>query len=335
MRKLHLLALIAISAWGGFGALAACTSETVVTNDAGTDAGTQDVVQPTVDVVDPPKDAGAEDVLTDAGLKLESYAETVATAMCNALARCCFGNASLDAGDPIDGGTFDRAECQGLYKLLGFESSNVGLAITQENVVLNQAKGAECLAKIDALACNLDGPSLKQIRAACFEALQGQLPNGAPCRTSLECQDGHFCMPFGSDAGSEDAGPDAGSEDAGPDASPAPTGFCTPLRKEGENCSVIDTGDPNVDSIASEIACSQRGGGDTGLRCDSYDFDAGGWRPRSEWTCQKTVPNGAGCNTTVWCSEGICDPGDELEKYICEPMLVYFNKFACQAHVNH
>lgn len=328
MGKPHLLAVITISAWGGLSALAACSSETVVIGND--DAGTQDVVQPPVDVVEPPpEDAGTQDVITDAGLNAENYADTVARAMCNALAKCCFGNASLDAGEPVDGGTFDRAECQGVYRVLGFESSNVGLELTQENFIINQAKGAECLAKIDALACNLDGPSLKAIRAACFQALQGRLPNGAPCKTSLECQDGHFCLPLGPDAGL-----DAGSNDAGADAAPAPTGICTPLRKEGENCSVVDTGNPEVDSIASEIACSQRGGGDTGLRCDSYDFVLGDWRPRSEWKCQKTVPNGEGCNTTVWCSDGICDPGDNLDKYICEPMRVYFNKYACQAHVN-
>lgn len=323
MNKLRLLCLSSLTSIALTGALVACSSDdTIVTNDdAGADAAQPDGSDQ--DVNQPPTDGGP-DVITDAGLKVETYAEQLAATMCNALTKCCFGNANVPDGGTVDGGsevgsgTFDHAECQNLYARLGFENANVGLATTTQNVVVNQAKGAECIAKIDALMCDLSGASLKEIRSACFEALEGQLKNGAACKTSLECEKGLFCLP--GDGGVVDA--DGGSN-----------GTCAPLRTQGQPCSIQDTGSDESDSTASEIACSWRGGGDTNLRCASYDDT--GYKPnRADWTCEATVANGEICNTTVSCSNGICDPGDDFMKYTCEPVLTYFNKFACSAHVD-
>jgi hypothetical protein len=318
MNRLHFFGFVSFATMGLAGAVVACSSDdTIITEDG----GLPDVNQPDTNV----PDADKPDVVVDAGLKVETYADQIAETMCNALTRCCFGNANVPDGGAVDGGdagagSFDRSECLGLYSRLGFESSNVGLAVTTKNIVVNQAKGAECIAKINSLMCNLDGVSLKAIRAACYDALEGQLGNGQPCRVSLECTKGHFCLP--GDGGAVD---DAGTV----------LGTCAPLRAEGENCNVRDTGNNANDSVAAEIACSSRGGGDTSLRCASYDSTTGAYKTdRSTWTCEPTVANGEICNTTVSCSNGICDPGENFDKYTCEPMLTYFTKYSCSAHVN-
>jgi len=319
MKNLRLFFFVSSTAVGLAGALVACSSDDVIVSpDGGTDSdagGQPDATQPV--------DGGAADtgpdVITDAGLKVETYADQVADTICNALTRCCFGNSNVPEGGVVDGGTFDRGECLRVYATLGFESSNLGLATTQQNVQVNQAKGAECIAKINSLMCELSGTSLREIRSACFSALEGQLQNGAPCRTSLECASGLFCLPSDGDGGVGDGGI---------------VGACAPLRKAGENCSIQDTGDPEADSVGAEIACSWRGGGDTNLRCASYDIVSGAYKTdRLEWTCEPAVANGAFCNTTVSCADGICDPGEVFDKYTCEPVLTYFNKFSCEAHI--
>ena len=322
MKHLRLFFFVSTTALGLAGALVACgDGDTVITDDAGTDAAPPDVTQPDGSDGADAADSGA-DVIVDAGLKVETYAEQIADTICNALTRCCFGNANVPEGGTVDAGdagagTFDRGECLNLYSRLGFESSNFGLAIAQGNVVVNQAKGAECIAKINGMMCDLTGASLKEIRSACFLALEGQLKNGDACRTSLECSAGLFCLPG-----------DGGAGDGGV------VGTCEPLRTAGQNCSIQDTGDPAVDSTTSEIACSWRGGGDTNLRCASYDAVTGAYKEdRSQWTCEPAVANGAICNTTVSCADGICDPGENFDKYTCEPVLTYFNKFSCSAHI--
>ncbi|MBN9166035.1 MAG: hypothetical protein BGO98_21220 [Myxococcales bacterium 68-20] len=321
MSKLHLFCYVSLATLGLTGALVACSSDdTIITNNDGGPNPTADAGVPDAE---PSDDAGPD--VTDAGLKVETYAEQVADTMCNALTRCCFGNANVPDGGTVDGGesgsgVFDRAECLGLYSRLGFENANVGLSTTTKNVVVNQAKGADCIAKINALMCNLDGASLKAIRSACFEALEGQLKSGEACKTSLECASGLFCLP--GDGGVVVA--DGGSN-----------GTCAPLRTKGQPCSLQETGNDEVDSTASEIACSWRGGGDTSLRCASYESTTGSYKAdRSTWTCEPTVANGEICNTTVSCADGICDPGDDFDKFVCEPVLTYFNKFACSAHVD-
>lgn len=316
MKALRLIFTVSFAATGFAGGVIACSSD-----DPGTglpDAGIEPDAAP-FDDADAP-DAGP-DVITDAGLKVETYAEQIANTICNALTRCCFGNADVPEGVVVDGGdagsgAFDRAECLDVYAKLGFESSNLGLSVSHQNVQVNQAKGAECIAKINSLMCDLTGASLKEIRSACFSALEGQLQDGAPCRTSLECEKGLFCLPG-----------DGGVGDA--------VGACAPLRTAGQSCSIQDTGEPSADSTASEIACSWRGGGDTSLRCASYDSVTGGYKvDRSQWTCEPAVANGESCNTTVSCADGICDPGEAFDKYTCEPVLTYFNRFACAAHID-
>lgn len=311
------------------GTLVACSSDDdpIISNDAGGPDGSKPDVADRPDASDEDVvDSGKPDVVTDSGLKVETYADQVANTLCNALTRCCFGNSNVADGGIVDAAayeadaasTFNRNECIGLYETLGFESSNVGLETTKSNVVVNQAKGADCVAKINTLACNLDGASLKTIRAACFGALEGQLANGAPCKATLECNSGAFCL-------------GAGTSDAGTPL----TGTCAPLRTQGQSCDIQNTGTDSTDSNAAEVACSHRGGGSNNLRCASYDPTTGAYKTdRAGWTCEPAVANGEICNTTVSCLNGICDPGDNFDKYTCEPVLTYFNKFACTNHLD-
>lgn len=315
------------------GVLAACsdddTAATVTPPDASTDTGGRidGNVKPDTGGEDGGTDSGTDSGV-DAGLKLDTFADLIANSLCNTLTKCCFGNANVPDGGAVDGGTFNRSRCVDVYSDLGFENSLIGSdAITKGNVTLDQNKGAECLAKIANLTCSLTGADLKAARAACFGALTGKLGANQPCRASLECAPGNFCLPD-ADAGTSDAG--AGS---------VVIGKCAPLRGQGGNCSIVDTtgscADQNcvydqsiLDSNIAEEACSYRGGGDTNLRCSSYDPGTDTYNARNLWTCQPTIANDQGCNSTVWCSNGICDP---TQAYQCKSPVTYFTPDSCNS----
>ncbi len=309
MKNLRLLAFATGGLMVATGLLVgACSSDDTVVTAPGTDSGT-DTSKPDTGTPDVSVPDSGPDAPFDGGFKPPTYSNTIAEAMCKALARCCFGNANVPEGGAVDGGTFDRQECLNLYGDLGFESSNDGYdEVDAGSVSLDQAKAADCVAKIDALACELTGTAMQTIRTACFGALTGKRGNGQSCLRSIECAPGHFCNP---------------ADDGG-------LGTCTPLRGEGENCSTVNSGNDDSDSFIAEEACSYRAGGDTGRHCDSYDYTNGVYRARQDWTCQPNVANGQGCNLTGWCASGICDPND----FTCKSPLQYFSKYSCEAHVN-
>jgi hypothetical protein len=332
MKRLHLFAIASVSATFLTGVLVACSSDdTVVSSpDAGglPDANEPDTAQPPVG--DAATDAPQPEV--DAGFNVDTYSDKIADTLCNALTRCCYGDSNVPDDGGVDGGAagsgaFERSACLHIYDAIGFENSNAGVNSTKENIVVNQAKANECLANINTLACSLDGAGLKTIRASCFAALEGQLKQGDGCKTSLECGAGLFCDP-GLDGG--------GAADAGI------RGACAPLRGEGGNCSIVDTGNPAADSYVGEEACSSRGGGDTNLRCDSYydgDMPADdgpignpdGYRDdRSTWKCRAQVDNDHICNTSVSCANGICNPS---VGYYCESPSVYFLENICSSYI--
>lgn len=315
MKNLRLLALAtgALVVPTGF-LLGACSSDdTVITPDSGTDAQV-DSPGPDVQVDTGPGDAGPD--AFDGGYKVDTFAAQVAEEMCGSLTRCCFGNANVPDGGAVDGGTFNKEQCVRVYKAVGFESSLQGeSAAADENLEVDQVAAADCLSKIDALMCNLTGASLQEIRTACFAAIKGKLGNGQPCRASIECQKGHFCLPSA----------DAGAADGGV------VGACAPLRAQGQSCDIYQGGSDEEDSVRDEQACSWRGSGDTNLRCASYDFVNDQYKPRNQWTCEPTVANNQGCNSTVWCAQGICNPDNN---YVCESPIEYFNQFSCEAVVN-
>jgi hypothetical protein len=309
--------------------VAACSSDDTVVpgNDAGPiEAGTDTKQPPDEDVAtDASKDNNVVD--TDAGLTTQNFFRRVAEEVCGALTQCCFGKTDVPDGGAVDGGTYNAGKCIGTYRRIGFEGSNFGVdAILPSNVDIDQVKGKECLDKLDKLVCNLPGATLQDVRAACFGAIKGKLTAGQDCRSSMECSTGLFCNPVG-------ATPDGGAVDAGPDGGlgGAIIGKCIVLRTVGQSCNIYDTGDPDFDSQTNEDACSNRQSGTPPLRCDSYDFGAQAYKPRNQWTCQPPVANGQGCNTTVWCKDGICNPDNG---YKCESPLLYFNGAACNSVVN-
>lgn len=310
--------------------LVACSSDdnaVTITPDGGADTGGGGGNDSSTDKDTGGKDAGVdanEGGPFDAGLKIDSWARTMAEAMCDYTTRCCFGQTNVPDGGALDGGgTFNRAKCVDLLTEFGFEGSTIDDdAIALGNVTFDQAKGKSCLDSIAALPCSLTGAQLKTTRAVCFGALTGKVTNGQPCRSSIECAPGHYCNPD-SDAGF--VGGDGGEPGS------FVVGKCAPLSGVGGNCSMLETGGPGSneeinDSLRSEEACSYRGSADTNLRCETYDFDAGAYRPRSEWKCAAQVAKGQGCNSTAWCADGICDP---IANYVCASPVTAFSPANC------
>lgn len=304
--------------------VAACSdSEVVATVDGGPpDSATPETSRPDANV----EDSDVPDVVTDApnpdaGLKLDTYANEVAGALCDALTRCCFGLTNVPEGGAVDGGTFDRPECIALYREAGFESSLYHSdALTKGNVTLDQAKGAECLQKIRAMSCNISGADFKAVRTSCFAAVTGKLAANQPCRSSIECAPGHFCSPDQPDAALNGVGTTV-------------YGKCAPLKASGQNCSILEGGQGNNnDSLFAEEACSYRAGGDTGLHCDSWDDVNNDFAARNEWTCKAGVANGETCNSSVWCADGLCDTASGDFK--CKSPQQFFSGTQCAEHVN-
>jgi hypothetical protein len=235
---------------------------------------------------------------------VEQFASEVENQLCSRLTDCCFAQPGLPNGGQLDGGRYSREACATLYKNIGFEFSTRGAGqIDGGEATIDKEKGRACLAEIQLMSCNLAGTDMTRIRATCFDALAGTRAVGQPCETALECQRGLFCDGDGGLSG----------------------GSCAPLRSDGGACSVYNTGrGPDYDSVVSEEACSWRGGGDTKLRCDSYDFGLGDYRPRDEWRCRPQVGLDAGCNSTVWCKDGICD----IDGYECKsPVRIFFKDY--------
>lgn len=257
----------------------------------------------------PPADAGVDAPV----IPVLDYAGLVADGLCSSLTRCCFGDANLADGGAVDGGDgttrhYDAAQCRTLYRSLGFEYSNIGADQADAGVVVDPVKAQACLDQVKALPCDLPGDKLEEVRASCFEAVVGQRKIGEPCHGSVECAKGAFCDVSGSDGG--------------------PLGTCAALRGQGQSCGVVNTGNISTDSESAEEACSWRGGGDTNLRCASYEADGGAYiQDYAQWTCQPTVALGEICNTTVSCEKGICDID---QNYICASPVNYFGRI-CQA----
>jgi len=283
--------------------LFACSSDgTVVTKDGGSDAPTTETGSDDGGA-DGGSDTGPDGTsATDAALNLASLPGKIAEATCKALARCCFGNANLDGGAPVDGGIYDKATCLSDFTNTGFEFSNTGAAkAAAANVQIDQAKGVECLSKVEALPCTTPAATFHAARAACFDAFKGKVANGAACTVSMECGATSFCK--------EAAG---GS-------------MCAALRTVGQACG--DYQDPlNNTDKASEI-CNHRASGQPPLYCDNYDFTAGDFKQDpNTWTCKAAVANGQRCTFSDWCAAGICNA--ENGALTCDPQLDYF-KLGC------
>jgi hypothetical protein len=264
--------------------------------DTGTDGGGMD------GGMDSPIDAPSQ---VDAGLTLLTFANQVADAMCSTLSRCCYGDAKLDGGAPVDGGTYDRAHCTNVFTAAGFEGSLIGFGGLTGKAALDQTNGADCLQKLSALTCNLAGTEFDAARTACFAALRGTQAVAQPCSRSIDCAPGNFC----------DA-PDGGA------------GTCAALHAAGGGCATFNTGDQNKDLTLADDVCSYRAGGTPKLFCDTIDF-AAGVRPTADWKCAAALPNGSNCANSLWCNAGICDPNTN----ICSSPEGYFPMSFCSTFV--
>lgn len=333
--KLRFLALTAVGSMTAFAALlVACGDDDDGIDVPAIDSGTADRNVP---------DTGSEDldagsVPVPDGAAIETFRGQLGTALCGSLARCCFGSSSfadgglVDASTYGDGAYFNAALCPATVRAFGFENSSVGIdAVDAGTVGIDPVKAVACISKLNALSCSLTGAELAAARADCYKALVGLKAEGAACNAQIECANGTFC-----------ANPDGG------------TGVCTKLSGNGGPCNFFPYARPAVlddagvelereiaNAKANEVACSTRAGGDTQLHCNSYDPAAidetnpNGYRPQSEWKCVPNIANNddtAGCNDTVWCADGICNPapanpGDEVGEYVCRSPLDYFGTF--------
>lgn len=297
--------------------LGACGDDTeVVTLDGG--GGTDGTVAPDTSRIDATTDSPSNDsgvdapvdapfVDIDSGLKLDTFAARVADAMCNTLARCCYGDAKLDGGAPIDGGgTYNRGACLSVFDGVGYEGSLVGFQGSASKTSINQTQGADCLKRIEALTCNLGGVEFQAARAACFGALVGKQAAGQPCARSVDCAPGNFC-----------------------NAPAGGAGTCNALAAANGDCSSFNTGDENKDLALADEICSYRASGAPKLFCDSIDL-ANGVKPRAEWKCAAAKINGQDCANSLWCSDGLCNP----DTLTCTTPLGVFPQTFCSTFVN-
>ncbi len=271
------------------------------TADTGTDGGGTDASTDSP-IADGPTDSPSP----DAGLTLLKFADQVADAMCSTLSRCCYGDANLDGGAPVDGGgTFDRAHCISLFTASGFEGSLKGFGGLAGKASLDQTSGADCLQKLSALTCNLAETEFDAARTACFAALRGTQAAAQPCSASIDCAPGNFC-----------------------DAPGGGAGTCAALRAVGDGCATFNTGNQNTDLALADNVCSYRASGTPKLFCDSIDF-AAGVKPTTDWKCAAALPNGSNCANSLWCNAGICDP----DTNICTSPEGYFPMSFCSTFV--
>jgi hypothetical protein len=170
--RLVLVAVGGLSA--AMAALFACDSsdDTVITEDASVpETSTPPAVDsgPVTDGSGPVTDGGF-----DAGIKPNTFVSDYATAYCQTLARCCWGNpepgdASIDGGG--DGGTFDIDKCMTVAST-GFDSSHAHLNdVDAAAVVLDQKTADDCVSAIKTLTCTVSGATFNEVRTTCFNSL--------------------------------------------------------------------------------------------------------------------------------------------------------------------
>lgn len=309
MKNLRLFAFATGSLLISTGVLLACSDDDSVVTTPGADGGDGGTDSSRDNNVAPDADAGVADVvtdtnpdvITDAGLKLETFANELASVMCDTLSRCCFG-APNDGGTTLDGGgKFNRAACENFYDGIGFDTSLVGFRGIQSNAALDQGEAAACLQKVRAMTCSVTGTEYNSIRGSCYAAIKGKATASQACTNSVDCAQGTYCK----------------STDGGP-------GTCAALAGDGGACGVFDTGDQNTDLARADEVCSWKAGGVPKQFCDSIDF-VSGVRPKAEWRCAPGRPNGGDCANTNWCSDGICNP----DTLACTSPLGLYPQVAC------
>jgi hypothetical protein len=222
----------------------------------------------------------------DAG-PIPAFLTQVTATLCTKLQTCCAG--------PLEGGTFNMAQCTASLAATGYAGMNFGAAYALEAGVLtyDPARAASCLTDINAIDCTsnvITSAQQQAILTDCVAAVQGSLSGDAGCLYSVECAPGTFCA----------TPPTAG----GP-------GTCVPLRGDGGACGNFGSLANTYDYGLGEEACSFRRTGNTGLFCyqrdltTGMDIDGG----PAAWSCTPANAVGTGCNVDQECASGLCDPG--------------------------
>ncbi len=284
----------------GAGVLIACSSDDAaitVTEDGGAD-GAPDTGP---SEAGPAPDAGAETGPPfDAGLTFDSFIDQLSDTYCGSLARCCFGDENLKEGAPIDGGgafnsgVYNKTACTDANRKFGFEGSVFGAVEAADGglVTLDQQKALDCIAKVKALKCTLARAEYVAVRDACFGSVLGTGTAGSVCTRSIQCASGFFCN--------------------------GQTKKCEALRAENAPC-----GDFTTDESLADEACSWRASGDTNRYCESYDEDGNAIEDAGAWVCKPGRANGAYCNTSAWCGNGMCSIAD-INSGTCTDPVTYF-----------
>jgi hypothetical protein len=281
--------------------------------DSGTSIVDADASIQEPDSTPPLKDAtpGAEDAGSDAadsaviyfdageaGITAATFATEVATAICDAFARCC----SIPSGM-----TFNTAGCITQQTPLNF---NLGVNLADSgDVVLDQTKAQACLNDLLSVNCaDRTGTVAIQEFSDCYGAMFGTLATGAGCVGSVECNPNDFC----------DTPLDGGA-----------VGTCQPLRTQGEPCGDFGTQDPT----RAQEACSYRGSGNDGLRCADLDLNTAAELDAASWVCSPQFEAGSNCINNVDCVTRLCDPGPNRNLYECTDNETYVYPFVCEAYL--
>jgi hypothetical protein len=215
----------------------------------------------------------------------------VATTLCNRIADCC--------GSSADAGTFNFPLCLADELPGGFKGSMTGANLFDGgNIVFDPVAAQACLTALQQVDCTtneISGPVEAQLYLKCYGAFSGTLQVGAPCRATIECAPGSFCLPVSGGVG------DAGA-----------IGLCQAQVGDGGSCNLGGLTGLNQQSI-----CSYKGSGNTGLFCRTFDptmpsqtTDA------STWTCVPQEPLGTGCLLNQECQSFACPSSDQCASVV-------------------
>ena len=238
---------------------------------------------------------------------LSGFKDEVSNALCARVASCCA------AATPAY--SLDSAACHAVYDKLGFEATARGMLVASPaKVTVDEAAKATCLSEISNVAdCSISSATLKTAVGDCIAALNGSVAIGSACAATIECAGTSVC-----------------------EKNAAGAGKCAALRTAGQSCQMLYTTGGNVglrDNLAQDL-CSKRGGGQSALFCDGYDFVAGAYRVEATWTCSAAKGLGAGCNSDPYCGSLVCAPYGDPNQFTCVANTMFVTPTLCTAFSN-
>ena len=300
--------------------VAACTEEVVApATDSGAPTSTLSPTQPAPTNVDPPappiQDASKADraVAPEVRARIEAYDTALSKAICGKVSTCCsdadlerytsqFKEAPYKIATPIT-----PQNCETVLKQ-AFDALNVqkwGVSASVGNIVFEDAKGAACVAKVNAAACGVP-LTTALFDGTCFglrgnEVFRKTAVVGAACD---DIGDGTFigeCDPAFGYCGEQKrctAWRKSG-ETCGlliKDSGPAERLFCAP----GTNCDGQTLRNPGkcsgpAQNVALGASCAANTGPDLNCPATAYCEILG------NGLCQEKRPNGAACQYDEEC----------------------------------